>query len=136
KLQHFFDHQYHHAGLTPATVDTGAVVITGEALLKENAQPISEMFAAHSGKFICASAGPNHEALLAAYGCGAVALSESEHATVLNVDIGGGTSKLSLVRDGTVNSTAAISVGARLLAFDNDGKLARIEEPARRVMAE
>jgi ethanolamine utilization protein EutA len=136
KLRAFFDTQYHNAGLSPADVDTGAVVITGEALNKENAQPISEMFASHSGKFICASAGPNHEALLAAYGCGAVALSESEHATVLNVDIGGGTSKLSLIRDGVVNSTAAISVGARLLAFGDDGRTTRVENPARRMMRE
>src|SRR5690349_10295656 len=91
RLREFFDAQYAKAGFGPADVDTGAVVITGEALNKENAQPISELFARHSGKFICASAGPNHEALLAAHGCGAVALSKDEHATVLNIDMGGGT---------------------------------------------
>jgi ethanolamine utilization protein EutA len=131
KLSAFFDEQYRKAGFGPADVDTGAVVITGEALLKENAQPIAEMFAHHSGKFICASAGPNHEALLAAHGCGAVALSKQENATVINIDMGGGTTKLSLIRDGVVNSTAAISVGARLLAFDSSGKVTRVENPAR-----
>ena len=136
RLREFFDAQYVKAGFGPADVDTGAVVITGEALNKENAQPISELFARHSGKFICASAGPNHEALLAAHGCGAVALSKDEHATVLNIDMGGGTTKLSLVREGVVNSTAAISVGARLLAFDPDGRITRVEKPARRILQE
>jgi ethanolamine utilization protein EutA len=136
RLRDFFDENYHKAGYGPEEIDTGAVVITGEALNKENAKPIAELFARHSGKFICASAGPNHEALLAAHGCGAVALSKERDATVLNVDMGGGTTKLSLVRHGVVNSTAAISVGARLLAFDADGKTNRVEKPARRIIRE
>lgn len=136
RLRDFFDENYHKAGYGTEEVDTGAVVITGEALNKENAQPISELFARHSGKFICASAGPNHEALLAAHGCGAVALSKERNATVLNIDMGGGTTKLSLIRAGVVNSTAAISVGARLLAFDPDGRTNRVEKPARRIMQE
>jgi ethanolamine utilization protein EutA len=136
QLAAFVDEHYRGAGLTPDAVDTGVVVITGEALNKENAQPIAEMFARHSGKFICASAGPHHEALLAAYGCGAVAASRQRSSTVLNVDVGGGTSKLSIIRDGVVSSTAAISVGARLLAFDEAGRVVRVEAPARRLLRE
>lgn len=129
KIRGFVRQAYDQAGFTPDTIDTGAVVITGEALKKENAQPIAELFAQEAGKFICASAGPNHEALLAAYGCGAVALSESESATVLNIDVGGGTTKFSLIRNGAVVSTAALSVGARLIAFDGSGVIERLEEP-------
>src|SRR5687768_6862021 len=73
RLKGFFDRTYAAAGMTPADVDAGVVVITGEALKKENARPILEMFSREAGKFICASAGPNHEALLAAHGSGAVA---------------------------------------------------------------
>jgi ethanolamine utilization protein EutA len=134
KLKEFIQRSYQEAGFSPDDVDTGAVVITGEALKKENARPIVEFFARHSGKFICASAGPNHEALLAAYGSGAVSLSEVRHATVLNVDVGGGTSKLSLIRDGAVLRTAAVEVGARLLAFDDEGRVVRVEEPAKLLM--
>ena len=137
QLSDFFHQQYRDAGLTPADVDTGAVVITGEALKKENAQPIAELFATESGRFICASAGPNHEALLASYGSGAVALSKDEGINVLNVDIGGGTSKLSLIRGGVVEQTVAVEVGARLLAFDEalDGnRVVRVEQPARTLM--
>ena len=134
KVREFVQSAYRDAGVTPEEVDTGAVVITGEALNKENARPITEMFAEESGKFICASAGPNHEALLAAHGCGAVAISKDENATVLNVDMGGGTTKLSLIRHGVVTGTAAISIGARLIAFDGDGTLTRVEKPAETMM--
>jgi ethanolamine utilization protein EutA len=136
RLSDFFHGAYTEAGLTPAEIDTGAVVITGEALKKENAQPIAELFATESGKFICASAGPNHEALLAAHGSGAVALSADEGMDVLNVDIGGGTSKISLIRRGVVEQTVAVEVGARLLAFDEAGSVVRVEQPARALLGE
>jgi len=136
KVKTFIEESYREAGFTSADIDTGAVVITGEALKKENAKPIIEFFAKESGKFICATAGPNHEALLAAYGCGAVELSKSQGATVLNVDMGGGTTKFSLIRDGVVTQTAAINVGARLVAFDPTGVVTRIEEPAKVILQE
>src|SRR5262245_56298678 len=59
KLEGFIAGCYVEAKIDPEHVDTGAVILTGEALKKENAQPISEFFAAQSGKFICAFAGPN-----------------------------------------------------------------------------
>jgi ethanolamine utilization protein EutA len=136
KVNEFIHEAYKEAGLTPEDVDTGAVIITGEALKKENAQPIVKFFAKYSGKFICAAAGHNHEALLAAYGCGAVDLSKSEHKTVLNVDMGGGTTKFSLVEDGVVTQTASINVGARLIAFDDDDTMTRIENAGRVMMNE
>jgi ethanolamine utilization protein EutA len=136
RVNEFIHAAYKEAGLTPEDVDTGAVIITGEALKKENAQPIVEFFAKYSGKFICAAAGHNHEALLAAYGCGAVDLSKSEHKTVLNVDMGGGTTKFSLVEDGVVTQTASINVGARLIAFDENDIMTRIEDAGRTLMKE
>jgi ethanolamine utilization protein EutA len=77
QVKRFIEHAYRKAQLKPEDIDTGAVIITGEALKKENAQPIVEYFAKYSGKFICAAAGHNHEALLAAYGSGAVDLSSA-----------------------------------------------------------
>lgn len=136
KVKDFIHDAYREAGFTSDDIDTGAVVLTGEALKKENARPVAEFFSKDSGKFICASAGPNHEALLAAHGCGAVALSKAERATVLNVDVGGGTAKFSIIRDGLVTQTAAVSVGARLIAFDDDGVVTRVELPAIRIMQE
>ena len=128
KVKQFIEAAYAIAGLATEDIDTGAVIITGEALKKENAQPIVEYFARHSGKFICAAAGHNHEALLAAYGCGAVDLSKREQKNVLNVDMGGGTTKFSLIERGVVTQTAAVSVGARLIAFDDNDVITRIED--------
>src|SRR5439155_15659995 len=136
KVNDFIHAAYKDAGMTPEDVDTGAVIITGEALKKENAQPIVENFAKYAGKFICAAAGHNHEALLAAYGSGAVDLSKSEHKTVLNVDMGGGTTKFSLIEHGDVTQTAAINIGARLIAFDESNVVTRIEDAGSTLMHE
>lgn len=133
-VQAFIERSYQDAGFTPDDVDTGAVVITGEALKKENAQPILEYFSEESGRFICASAGPMHEALLAAFGSGAVAISKSNTNTVLDVDMGGGTTKISLIRSGEIAQMVAIEVGARLIAHDDDMTITRVEQPARTIL--
>jgi ethanolamine utilization protein EutA len=135
RLHAFVGEAYAAAGLTSAEVDTGAVILTGEAVKRTNAQALAELFASESGKFVCASAGHNMEAVMAAHGSGAVALSREPVRTLLNVDIGGGTSKLALVRKGEVLETASINVGGRLVAMDEQDKVTRIE-PAARMVAE
>lgn len=133
KLKHFISRAYRDAGLSPADVQSGAVILTGEALKRRNARAIADLFAEESGKFVCASAGHHLEAIMAAHGSGAVAFSKQAHKTVLNVDIGGGTTKLALVRAGQVVANAALAVGGRLVAFGAEGELVRIEEPALRI---
>jgi ethanolamine utilization protein EutA len=123
------------AGLMPAQVDTGAVILTGEAIRRHNARAIAELFASEAGRFVCASAGHHLEGVLSAHGSGAVARSRAEGSTVLNVDIGGGTSKLALVRAGEIVATSSINVGARLVAFDGQGRVVRIEPAARTAAA-
>jgi len=130
-LGHFVDACYDKAGLHPGAIDTGAVILTGEAIKRSNARAIADLFAAEGGKFVCASAGHHLECVLAAHGSGAVALSHDRREPVLNVDMGGGTTKLALALDGRVVSTSAFAVGGRLLAFDADGRLERIDESAR-----
>jgi ethanolamine utilization protein EutA len=126
---------YVAAGLTPARVDTGAVILTGEAIRRHNARAIAELFASEAGRFVCATAGHHLEAVLSAHGSGAVEASRASGTTVLNVDIGGGTSKLALIRAGEIVGTASVNVGARLVAFDATGAVVRIE-PAARTAAE
>ncbi|MDP2731324.1 MAG: ethanolamine ammonia-lyase reactivating factor EutA [Dehalococcoidales bacterium] len=136
KVKGFVTEAYREAGFSPDDIDTGAVIITGEALKKENARPIVEFFAQGAGKFCCVTAGPNHEALLAAHGSGSVALSKTKGATVLNVDVGGGTSKLVVIQDGEATQTATVNVGARLIAFDNSNIVTRLEKPGKFIMEE
>jgi ethanolamine utilization protein EutA len=133
KVKAFIERSYSEAGFAPNDIDTGAVVITGEALKKENSRPILEYFSTESGKFICASAGPMHEALLAAYGSGAVALSRHHKNAVLDVDMGGGTTKISLIRSGEIVQMVAVEVGARLLAHDDAMIVTRVEQPMRSI---
>jgi ethanolamine utilization protein EutA len=80
------------------------------------------------------------EALLAAHGSGAVNHSlqhrvDGGHETIVNIDIGGGTSKIALVQGGRVTETCAMNVGSRLFAWDGDGMLNRVEEAGARVAA-
>jgi ethanolamine utilization protein EutA len=130
-LQDFFDDAYRRAGFTPSDVDTGVVIVTGEAANRPNAEELATRFAARAGSFMCVAAGPHYEALLAAHGSGAVTMSTDTTVPVLNVDIGGGTTKLSVVTSGAVLHTGAFSVGARLVAFDDAGRLTRVEPPGR-----
>src|SRR5438067_11555984 len=129
-LERFVDAAYADANLTPSDIDTGAVILTGAALERANARAVAELFAAHGGKFVCASAGHNLEGILAAHGSGAVALSHQRGDTLLHVDVGGGTTKMGVLRNGEIVSTAAIHVGGRLVAFDADERVTRIEPSA------
>jgi ethanolamine utilization protein EutA len=133
-LGSFVQRQYAAAGLTREAVDTGALILTGVALLRENARAIAELFAGEAGRFVAVSAGDNLEATMAAHGSGAVALSQSSGA-VMNVDIGGGTTKVVICRDGRAAELMAIDVGARLVAVDADGLCTRVE-PAAAAIAE
>ena len=133
QLQSFVNGAYAAAGYTPADIDSGAIILPGEAVNRSNAHAIADIFAASAGKFVCASAGHNLESILAANGSGAVALSARTRTTVLNVDIGGGTTKFALVNAGTIVRTAAINVGGRLIATNPQQRLTRIEQAAQTV---
>jgi len=128
-LGEFVERQYAAAGLTRDRVDTGALILTGVALLRENARAIAELFASEAGRFVAVSAGDNLEATMAAHGSGAVALSQTRGA-VMNVDIGGGTTKVVICRDGRAAELMAMDVGARLVATDAEGVIARLEPAA------
>lgn len=125
----FCKEEYKKAGFTPEMIDTGAVVVTGETAKKHNAAEIVRRLSSESGKFVSATAGPNFESVLGAMGSGVVALSKQKQKTILNVDIGGGTSNLAISSNGAVHSTACINVGGRLLGIDKNFKIWRIDGP-------
>jgi ethanolamine utilization protein EutA len=121
------DDAYGAARIHPDDVDTGSVILTGEALRRENAQAIGELLAEMGGEFVCAGAGHHMEAMLAAYGSGAAKRSHDEDCHILNVDIGGGTTKLALVAHGRVVETAAFHIGGRLIVVDDAGRITRLD---------
>jgi len=132
----FIDPQYELAGLDPRVIDTGALILTGVAVRRGNARAIAELFASQAGKFVSVSAGDGLEATLAAFGSGACARSIRESARVMNVDIGGGTSKIAVCEAGEVIELTAVDVGARIVSFDAEGRVQRVEEASRRFAAE
>ncbi|NKB27321.1 MAG: recombinase [Rhodobacteraceae bacterium] len=121
------DNAYAGATIRPADIDTGVVILTGEALRRENAQAIADIVSAKGGDFVTATAGNHMEALLASYGSGAAKASHDAGSRILNVDIGGGTTNLAVCDAGEVVWTAALHIGGRLIAVQ-DGKVIRAEE--------
>jgi ethanolamine utilization protein EutA len=115
--------EYEKAGITRESVDTGAIIITGETSRKENARAVLDALSDFAGEFVVATAGPDLESILAARGAGAVDYSAKTGKTVLHMDIGGGTSNLALIEDGKIIRTGCLNVGGRLVKFDEQGAL-------------
>jgi ethanolamine utilization protein EutA len=131
-LGEFFEKQYEDAMVDPDEIDAGALILTGVAVRRSNARRIGELFARQAGKLVAVSAGDSLETVMAAYGSGAVARSIRDGAAVMNVDVGGGTSKIAVCRDGAVAAVTALDVGARLVCTDAAGRITRLEEAGRR----
>ena len=113
--------EYEKAGIVRSDVDTGAIIITGETSRKENAATVLQNLSDFAGDFVVATAGPDLESVLAAKGAGAVEYSAETGRTVLHMDIGGGTSNLALIENGTITATGCLNVGGRLVKFDPNG---------------
>jgi len=126
KLGAIIDDAYAAAGLAPRDIDTGVVILTGEALRRDNAQGIAKILSEQGGEFVTATAGHHMEAMLAAYGSGAARVSNDQAKRILNVDIGGGTTKLAVVDNGKVIATAAVHIGGRLQVV-KEGKIVRLD---------
>jgi ethanolamine utilization protein EutA len=133
ELGEFIARCYRDAGFTQSAIDSGAVILTGEAIKRKNARAIDELFAGVAGKFVCATAGHKLECRLAAHGSGAVALSKARGCCLLHADVGGGTTKLALIDRGTILGLCAFAVGGRLIAADGSGAWTRIDQAAQRV---
>jgi len=127
QLRTIIGEAYASAGIEAKAIDTGVVILTGEALRRENAQAIAGLLAEQGGDFVCATAGHHMEAMLAGYGSGAARVSSDQSKRILNIDIGGGTTKLALVENGRVTATAAIHIGGRLQVTDEQGLIVRLD---------
>jgi ethanolamine utilization protein EutA len=132
----FIEREYKAANVDPDEIDTGALILTGVAVRRRNARRIGELFARQAGKMVAVSAGDSLETVMAAHGSGAVARSIRDNATVMNVDVGGGTAKIAVCREGKVTDVTALDIGARLVCLDASGRMTRIEEAGRRFGAE
>lgn len=120
KIKILVEEEYKKARFIPEDIQTGAVIITGESALKENAEAVLESLSNLAGEFVVSTAGPDLEAIIAGKGSGACRYSSEYGRTVANMDIGGGTTNIVLFNNGEVVSKGALDIGGRLVKIDKN----------------
>lgn len=122
-VRSLIEKEYELANIDVKKVDTGAVIITGETARKDNAREVLDMLSGLAGDFVVATAGPDLEGIIAGKGSGAAKYSKNHGCTVVNYDIGGGTTNIAVFKNGDVIDTACLDVGGRLIKIDKDLKV-------------
>ena len=125
--------EYRLAGHTPADVDTGAVIITGESARKENAALVLEQLSGFAGEFVVSTAGPDLESIIAGKGSGAFQYSLDHDCVTANLDIGGGTTNIVLFDSGETVGKGCLDIGGRLVRLDRDWTVTYVSPAAARV---
>lgn len=110
--------EYRAAGMDREKISAGAIIITGETARKENAETLLRSMEGLAGDFVVATAGSDLESILAGKGSGAAAYSKRERTSVVNFDIGGGTTNVAIFRNGEVTDTTCLDIGGRLVRLD------------------
>jgi len=137
ELGAIIDRAFADAGLHPDNIDTGVVILTGEALRRENAEAIASVLAESSVGNLCARppattwnrcSRPSARGPLGYLTTPASAYSTSTSAA--------GTTKLALVERGKVIATAAVHVGGRLLVIDEARRIVRLDPAGRHLAAQ
>lgn len=121
-VKDIIENEYQKAGIDKSKIKTGAVIITGETARKENAKEVLETLSGFAGDFVVATAGPDLESIISGKGAGAHKYSKDNKKTVVNMDIGGGTSNLAVFHKGEVVDTGCLDIGGRLIKVDKDSK--------------
>ncbi len=125
--------EFQRAGFAPQDTRTGAVIITGESARKENSAIVLQSLSRFAGDFVVSTAGPDMEAIIAGKGSGAQSYSEQNHCTVVNLDIGGGTTNLAVFDRGEVIAKGCLDIGGRLIRLEEDLTVTYISPSAQRV---
>lgn len=128
--------EYEKAGVDPSQVETGAVIITGETARTRNAEAILQGLSDLAGDFVVTVAGPALESQIAGRGSGAAAWSADHYATIVNVDIGGGSANAAIFRAGKHIGSAASMVGGRQAVIDPETGVLLHLKPAGRAIVD
>lgn len=132
-LRELIAKEYRAAKIPPENVQTGAVIITGEAARKENAQMVLEQLSSFAGDFVVSTAGPDLESVIAGQGSGAQQFSEKNGTAVVNLDIGGGTANAVLFLGGEVLAKGCVDIGGRQVTLDEYGRISYISPSAAKI---
>lgn len=127
--------EYEKAGIRPADVATGAVIMTGESARKENAAEVLAQISDFAGEFVVSTAGPDLESAIAGKGSGAFAYSAEHECVTVNLDVGGGTTNLARFNHGEIDAVGCLDVGGRLIRLDREGAVLSVS-PAAALVAE
>lgn len=125
--------QYDNANISANQIETGAVIITGEAATKTNASDMVHHLSKEAGEFLVATAGPDLEGIIAAKGSGVFARSKDNSLVRANVDIGGGTANIAVYQNQELLGTCTLHIGGRLIEFRND-EIASLSPPIKRLI--
>lgn len=117
-IKRFVSEQYQKAGIKKEDIQMGAVIITGETARKVNSSKVLQALSGYAGDFVVATAGPDLESIIAGKGAGTEEFSKEQHRTIVNIDIGGGTSNLAVFKDGEIYDTACFDIGGRLIKIN------------------
>ncbi|RKD27207.1 ethanolamine ammonia-lyase reactivating factor EutA [Caminicella sporogenes] len=120
EIRKIIEREYAKAGIRPKDVNTGAVIITGETARKENAREVLDILSSFAGDFVVATAGPDLEGIIAGKGAGAAQISKERGVSVVNLDIGGGTTNIAVFKNGEAIDTACLDIGGRLIRLNKD----------------
>jgi ethanolamine utilization protein EutA len=126
--------EYDAAGVSPGSIETGAVIITGETARTKNADAILRALSAGAGDFVVTIAGPNAEAQIAGRGSGAARWSADHYEQVTSIDIGGGTSNAAIFKVGRHLCSSGLAVGGRQVEIDATGTVLRLAPPGRTIV--
>lgn len=134
RLKEIISEEYKKASINKDTISTGAVIITGETARKQNSEDVLNALSEYAGEFVVATAGPDLESILAGYGAGTCEYSKRLTSTIINYDVGGGTTNASIFYDGEVVDSFALDIGGRLIRFDKSGRVTYISKKIHKII--
>lgn len=127
--------EYKKADINKKDIKVGAVVITGETARKENAPEVLKHLSDFAGDFVVATAGSDLESIISGRGAGVDAFSKKNNTTVINFDIGGGTSNYVMFKNGDLVEASCLDIGGRLIRVDkNTNKITHISEKIKQLI--
>ena len=136
RVKEIVEYEYKNAGVKKEDINTGAVIITGETARKENANEVLHSLSGFAGDFVVATAGPDLESIISAKGAGAQSYSKEHSTSVVNLDIGGGTTNIALFVRGDIVDTGCLDIGGRLIKMDSNNRVIYIAPKIEKLIKE
>jgi ethanolamine utilization protein EutA len=117
-LKETLENWLHQCKITGDDLFSGGVIITGLAARQRNSEAIARLVEKRVGQAIIATADdPNLESWLAFMGCASTLSRHHPELSIINLDIGGGTTNPAMGQAGQVSETGCFFVGARHFQF-------------------